>query len=466
MPITFSCPCGQQLSVSRKQAGAVVGCPACSSTVTVPLVGLPAARTAPHTQPPLPAGNTVRYWLQTNGGGGLQGPYIQEHLRDWVKGGQIPSSSLVCPEGGAQWLTLAQLLGLRGQQQVASAVSLPPSSQGQAVQYVPVASPVHFFPKAPWNPVAIGWLGVLFSPVWAGIMAGLNAGRLGPQFSVWRPIVIGVASLVLDLAVSAVIDFYLVDLVIYLGAVGLIWVLDLAPQAEAFASQAGHSRPGANWIIPSLAGTPLALVVFLGLVVAPLLPLEPREVCQRFSAASTEPEMKKYTTSRLWPALAVLTRMEDHSAPVDFELTDESPAPEGYAGYLVGCRTSFTENQQRFHVEGVFHLVERQGEWKIDDIYFTAVNGQRFDPWFSVATDYQQLAAVTPNQIHPSQAKQPSGGSSDSAKGKNSWLIHAGRTFMASGLLKKIGVFLAAVVVAIAAILGKAFGTPAKDTTR
>lgn len=467
MPITISCPCGQQLIVSRKQAGAIVGCPACNSNVTVPRMGLPASRPAPRTlPPPLPPANSIRYWLQMNGGV-AQGPYTQDQLREWLAGGQIPSSSLACPEGGSQWIHLTQLVGLSGPQHAVPGGSMPPPPQGYGLQYVPVADPVQVLRKTPWNPVAIGWLGVLFSPVWAGIMAGLNASRLGPEFSVWRPVVIGVASLVLDLAVSAVIDSYLLDLVIYLGAVGLIWVLDLAPQAKAFASQAGQSRPGAHWIIPSLAGTPLAVVAVLVFVIVPLLPLEPRQVCERFAMASTEQEMRKYTTSKLWPALAVLAKMENNDGPVDFELTDESPAPEGYAGYLVGYRVAFTENRQRFHVDGIFHLVERQGEWKIDDMYFTAVNGQQFEPWFSVATDYPQLASTAPNQIHPSQSgKQPSSGSGEPSKSKQSWMAHAGRAFFASGLAKKIGVFLAAIVVAIAAIFGKLFGQPSRTENR
>lgn len=317
--------------------------------------------------------------------------------------------------------------------------------------------------------MAIGWLGVIFSPVWAGIMAGLNAGRLGPAFSVWRPVVIGVGSLFLDLAVTVVFDSYFLDLVIYLGAIGLIWGLDLAPQAKEYASRVGQSRPAADWVLPSLAGMPLALLVLLAFVVSPLLPLEPRQVCERFAAASTEQEMKKYTTSNLWPALAILAKMEDHDGPVDFELTDESPAPEGYAGYLVGYRAAFTENRQRFHVDGVFHLVERQGEWKIDDMYFTAVNGQRFEPWFSVATDYSQLASTAPNQVHSSPSgKQPSIGSGEPTKSRQSWtwMVHAGRAFFASGIAKKVGVCLAAVVVAIAAIFGKLFGQPSRPGNR
>jgi hypothetical protein len=107
-------------------------------------------------------------------------------------------------------------------------------------------------------------------------------------------------------------------------------------------------------------------------------------------------------------------------------------------GYFVGHRTVIKEGANHNQVEGLFHLVQRQDEWKIEDIYFTTINRQPLDNWLSVARDYQQFAAVD--------------------KGKS----------LSGGKGKAVGVFLLAVLLGIARFgqSAKAKGTSALLTDK
>jgi hypothetical protein len=139
---------------------------------------------------------------------------------------------------------------------------------------LPSAVPPARAGAAPWNPYAIALLGVFFSPIWVGIMAVLNAGRLGLNLPVWRPLAIGFGSLALAIVVDAVADLYLLDILFYCGALGLLWYFDLQPQCAAYGLHAGKGQPTGGWLIPLLSGAPVAVLVFLVFIVAPLMPLE------------------------------------------------------------------------------------------------------------------------------------------------------------------------------------------------
>ena len=191
-------------------------------------------------------------------------------------------------------------------------------------------------------------------------------------------------------------------------------------------------------------------------MVSPLIPLEPRQVCEKFNQARTEQEMKKYATLNLWPALATLARMEDSEDPGEFELTGEEPAPANVGGYLVGHRMVFKEGNNHTQIEGVFHLVDRQGEWKIEDIYFTSIDRQPLENWLSIAKDYQQLAATAREK--GKAAAPPKSSTKTPASGQKEWYENrgfqhsAGRGiahFFSSGGGKVVGVVLLGIVVAV-----------------
>jgi len=70
--------------------------------------------------------------------------------------------------------------------------------------------------RKPWNPTAILWLGVLFTPVWAGIMAALNNRRLGLAHPSWVGPLIGVGCTFVALTLGEVWDIPTwVDVVCY-----------------------------------------------------------------------------------------------------------------------------------------------------------------------------------------------------------------------------------------------------------
>jgi hypothetical protein len=424
-----------------------------------------------------------RYWLLI--GDAPNGPFDITQIHAKLMAGTITWQTQACPVGENTWLPLVSVPGL-GPSKAPAAVAIQTALPAdEPLDVLPAAFTIEPIPRssAPfsrfsiadeetrrqkfaraWNPVVIAWLGLIFSPVWAGIMAALNGRRLGLSLPVWRPITIGVGSLLLALASGAVVDSYWVDALLYLGALGLIWLLDLRPQAKAYLLHLEQPRKAAGWVVPVQAGLPAAAMVFFAFVVAPLIPLEPRQVCEKFNAAKTEKEMKKYTTINLWPALAVLAQQADADDSGDFELTDEGPAPEEIGGYLVGFRGMFKDGKEHNQIEGLFHLVHWEEEWKIEDIYITFVNRQPLDKAVSMAKDYQQLAASSNKpRATAVSTKPPSSAQQTQKKGENSlnsatarsatrgvagivsWLLHdEGKPISKAG--KTIGAVLLAVV--------------------
>ena len=448
--------------------------PACpvGGSVWLPLIQMPGVGPMPAAAPkPAPVPVTTRavdcpIWLLV--GGIMQGPFTVEQLRDRIASGQLTWDVLACPDGGSQWEPLAQHPAFRVQ---APPVPEEAIQAGAPVGLTPVARPAwrppgHSLPiqlpgsgspvspsatKPPWNPITIAWLGLVLSPVWSGIMAALNGRRLRLDLPWWRPISIGVGSLILALLNGAWRDWYLLDLALYLGAVGLIGYLDLLPQQVAYQQFIGQGKPAAGWVFPSLAGSPLVVLVILTFVIAPFIPLEPRQVCEKFANASSEKEMKKYTTNNLWPALATLAKLEDKNTQGDVELTDEGSAPAEVGGYLVGFRVVFLEAGQRVSMDGLFHLVDRQGEWKIEDMYFSSVNRQPLEPWIALSRDYPQLAQVPPTQIQPTSEKSwwadPKNQKTASVAAKEGGKILASKG--SQNFFKKAGAVIAVVVVGI-----------------
>lgn len=134
-----------------------------------------------------------------------------------------------------------------------------------------------------------------------------------------------------------------------------------------------------------------------------LTPLTPRQVVQRFAGADGAEEGLRYATLNLRPALLALEQVEDTSDPSDrFELTQDKPAPPDVGGHYVGCRFHFRDEQTKLLVqgEGVFHLIDADG-WKIDDLFFTGINGEALPEPLSMARDYRKVVADLPRKAKP-----------------------------------------------------------------
>jgi hypothetical protein len=316
------------------------------------------------------------YYIGINGE--RRGPFTLEQLREQ----QITRATPVWQPGFAAWKTAGELAEL-------SAVfatmppPLPPSVGATSAAVVA---------GGPWNPSTIGWLTLLCTPIWGGIMAAVNARRLGLATPWFRPVGVAVVWIVIDGIFEAWWDEgYFRSLFIYLGCVWALWSTDLEGQATEFRKTQSPARPEGRWLVPGLSGAPLALVPLLAFLVAPFVPLEPRQVCERLLEAKTQSEFQKYATLNLQPALVAISKMEDEQGDFDYEHLGEEDAPANVGGYLVAYRVAGQTKGSSDTMEWLFHLIAIDGEWRVEDIYFTAFNGQAVDEPISVAANYQQL---------------------------------------------------------------------------
>jgi hypothetical protein len=201
-------------------------------------------------------------------------------------------------------------------------------------------------------------------------------------------------ALLVDEVVGWYVASYLLCLLLYGGALGLIAWLDLLPQRELFRQNAAGPRERRAWLVPCLAGAPLALAAFLYFVAAPvtvaLTPPEPREVCQSFIDAKDAKGKASYTTNNLHDALDTLARLESMDG-ASTELTGEGPANPDVGGYYVGFRITYKAKP----LEGAYLLVQRDGKWKIEEVYLTAFNGRPIDPPAPLSVVYPELKEAT-----------------------------------------------------------------------
>lgn len=152
------------------------------------------------------------------------------------------------------------------------------------------------------------------------------------------------------------------------------------------------------------AGVLTTVLLLIGLAIWWLTPLTPRQVVERFVAADTLGELTKYSTTNLHPALRAMVGVDDTSDPADrFELTQDRPAPAGIGGHYVGCIFRFRDPETNVITlgAGYFHLIEVDG-WKIEDIYFTAVNGEALEAPYSIARNYRTLFPPPSPKPNPS----------------------------------------------------------------
>jgi hypothetical protein len=340
------------------------------------------------------------------------GPFPIQDLRQLAAAGLIqPETTLIDSEGNQLiaansviFLTTgtASSSPLLATETVDSAPSLlphppppPPPPFDARTSWPGTANPASSFPASPWNPYVIGWLSLLFSPVWGGVMAALNGSRLRTGAPSWRPILIGVGSFIVYLVViNLLFDLYWVNLALYVNAVILIWEIDLKHQVTAYEQRPDKIPTGANWILPGLGGFPATLLVILVFVIVPLIPPSAREVCDQFMRGTSLSETKKLTTSNLWPALTALDRVEQDSSPGGYELTEDGPAPAQNGGHLVAYRTYTRSAKKGDTVEGVFHLVDRNGGWKIEEVYFTGFNRQAVEEWIPLSRNFDKIVAT------------------------------------------------------------------------
>ncbi|MCA9117009.1 MAG: hypothetical protein KDA79_18180, partial [Planctomycetaceae bacterium] len=253
------------------------------------------------------------------------------------------------------------------------------------------------------------------------IMAGLNGRRLQSAGSLWGPVLIGVGLAVLDILVEIFLfESYLFSLMLYLGALWLLWAMYLQPQIALYDRQPTCGGQIGRWIVPAISGAPAALLVLLAFVLYPLLPPEPVEVCRKLVAADSLEEAKECCTASLWPALTALDSLEgDAGVENSFVLTGEEEASGELSGYLVAWRGSWREGDGSHPMESIFHLVEVDGHWKVQEWYCTAYDGQQAEQPVPLSMAYREIVAAARQQHYSPGSPLKSG--SDSTPGDFKW---------------------------------------------
>jgi hypothetical protein len=190
------------------------------------------------------------------------------------------------------------------------------------------------------------------------------------------------------------------------------------PPASSIAPPLAEPALGSDVVMG--AGVLATVLLFIGLAIWWLTPLTPRQVVERFVAADTLGELTKYSTTNLHPALRAMDGFDDTSDPADrFELTQDRPAPAGIGGHYVGCSFRFRDPETNVITlgAGYFHLIDADG-WKIEDIYFTAVNGEALETPYSIARNYRTL-------FPPPAPKPTPSGTAAKPQPPNQFIIYA-----------------------------------------
>ena len=107
--------------------------------------------------------------------GKRRGPFSEVDVRRLVQEGVIQPDQLITTTSGEETTAGEALVERTAPQEVPPPLTLPSK-------------------KPSWDPRTIGWLGLIFSPFWSGIMAVVNARRLRMEQPAWRPIVINLVA--------------------------------------------------------------------------------------------------------------------------------------------------------------------------------------------------------------------------------------------------------------------------------
>ncbi len=350
-----------------------------------------------------------KWWLAN--GDQHEGPFSVKEILARVARSDLRHDQLACPVGGSEWKPLREWDAFAEKIDDAELIPPPPPLPSQKPG------------KVPWNPTHLLYLGLLFSPLWLGILTAINSKRLEQKISVWAPVGLGCGWLVADILFDQFVLSSLIVSILLLGGFAFaFWFLFLEKQQEQFESITETNKSPGSWLVPCLAGSPLALLQLIGLAVA-FLPTSPRDVCSEFLAADTPDEAKQYATSNMMPIiqqfelLETLTKQLPESQENEdeieyFQLTDEAEAAPDVGGYLVGYRSTMPdEDGGTFTLNGYFHLLEVKDEWKIDSWVITHFNNQPLDKGpTSMLTFFKGITDEMQRQIDQK---------SSTAKGKN-----------------------------------------------
>jgi hypothetical protein len=175
-------------------------------------------------------------------------------------------------------------------------------------------------------------------------------------------------------------------------------------------------------------------------------PLSATEVCKKLDTVQTLAEAKNYLTPRMYAVFEAMLAEPPPDPNDTFEWTHETDGlyPDTKR---VGFRGSWydAEAGKRVRVNGHCNVVKSDG-WKVDDMVFTAVDGQTLPVSFSVADE------VLKSKPSPDRTKAAADANRD-RRNRNTLagLAFAGWALVKGGGLKVVGVVALGILGAIAA---------------
>ncbi len=106
--------------------------------------------------------------------------------------------------------------------------------------------------------------------------------------------------------------------------------------------------------------------------------------------------MANYSTVNLVPAHETLVGLPKENGLRGFEMTEDEPAPpEMGGGYLVGMRGWLVWSGRRIQVYAMYHLLRRNEQWRVEEIYILALDRQPVERQIALSTDYDLLKHPT-----------------------------------------------------------------------
>lgn len=321
-------------------------------------------------------GNETKWWVSVDGQ--PTGPHTEAEIKQKLAVGELRPTTYACRVGTEEWKRLGDCEEFHE----------PASANNDSQTPPPPPDAASATSKPAWNPLTIAWLGLLFTPIWTGVMAAVNARRLGLDQPLWRPLAIGLGTIGVEvLWVMGGFDLGVLihELVFTVAPLFAIYHLDLAPQEKPHAARQPASRD--HWIAPVLAGSPLALLTIVGWGMTLFGPLEPIEVVKRFDATKTAAEAREFVTSNLYQMVDDMEELEKLDPSLvaddggDAEYLDEYYDEKDNTQYFVEYRMYAPAHggDPSVTMEGYYHLRWLDRQWKIDDIAVTSFNGRHPD---------------------------------------------------------------------------------------
>jgi hypothetical protein len=250
----------------------------------------------------------MNYYVLT--GEECTGPFPLEQLP-----GQIKPESLLKREGEHDW---------QPQQHFPEVQTLLASSQAEAATQAKPVSIAGKLPK-PWDPQTIVFGGILFTPIWAGVMAAMNERRLGSQRTPAPAIWIAAIWFVADFVLYPLLGWGLLATWLTTAAcLWLLWEIVLVEQRKDFAKIPVEQNFD-HYGLPVLAGVPAMLMLGFQFFSAATSTPTPYELCQRFEQAKPADRLP-LSSSKMQELLSAIEKFKRDGGTMTWGLTKDPEA--------------------------------------------------------------------------------------------------------------------------------------------